>query len=72
MSSWSFLWKVFGSVEQSQIPFEKATLGFLLDAEFFCASLEAVTLSSSSVFLEHFYVHWNFVGPAYLLFSNIR
>ena len=60
------------SKEQSQIPFEKATLGFLLDAEFFCASLEAVTLSSSSVFLEHFYVHWNFVGPAYLLLSNIR
>ena len=57
MSYWSFLWKVFGSMEQSQFPFEKATLGFLLDAEFFCASLEAVTLSSSSVSLEHFYVH---------------
>ena len=57
MSYWSFLWKVFGSMEQSQFPFEKATLGFLLDAEFFCASLVAVTLSSSSVSLEHFYVH---------------
>ena len=64
MSFWSCLWKVSGSVEQSD-PLWKSHIRLPAWQRVFCTSLEAVTLSSSSVSLEHFYVRWNFAGPAF-------